>query len=446
MKEIINKVLDYISSNNLKGQINIGTAISKKASFSNGKLEELSQGERSAAGILLMDDDGRIAAANTNQLDQDSLLEAVKNAAALVKYSQPDNGNIISSDKAFTFLDWCFDIDTKNLTLDEITENAKDMEIKAKGMDKRIQFVRGSSFETEVSKRIFANTNGVYKESVSTSAAAEIMLAAVQGESSSMGYEFDIRQSSRLIRSEDIIKNSVELAVAGLDAEVLQSGRYDVIFSPTVSGMLLGVLSSPLSGENVFKGKSFLKDKIGSTVANEKVSLVHDPMNGSAPYVSSFDAEGTNTKKFDFIRNGVLMTYAHNLYSAQKMNCQPTGNAFASLGGNPSIGTINMHLLSTNTRNDILNGYRTSDCGKALYITHVMGLHTADPISGRFSIQISGQVVENGHFTKSFRGMTMAGTLQEMLENIVMVGSDFKYMGSVAGSTTLIKNMSIGGK
>ena len=75
-----------------------------------------------------------------------------------------------------------------------------------------------------------------------------------------------------------------------------------------------------------------------------------------------------------------------------------------------------------------------------------MGLHTADPISGRFSIQISGQVVENGQFTKSFRGMTMAGTLQEMLENIVMVGSDFKYMGSVAGSTTLIKNMSIGGK
>jgi PmbA protein len=258
-----------------------------------------------------------------------------------------------------------------------------------------------------------------------------------------MGYEFDIRQSSRLIRSEDIIKNSVELAVAGLNAEVLQSGRYDVIFSPTVSGMLLGVLSSPLSGENVFKGKSFLKDKVGSVVANKKVSLVHDPMNGSAPYVSSFDAEGTNTKKFDFIRNGVLMTYAHNLYSAEKMDCKPTGNAFASLGGNPSIGTINMHLLSTNTRNDILSGYKSE---KALYITQVMGLHTADPISGRFSIQISGQVVENGQFTKSFRGMTMAGTLQEMLENIVMVGSDFKYMGSVAGSTTLIKNMSIGGK
>ncbi|MPN53979.1 Metalloprotease PmbA [bioreactor metagenome] len=166
-------------------------------------------------------------------------------------------------------------------------------------------------------------------------------------------------------------------------------------------------------------------------------------MNGSAPYVSSFDAEGTNTKKFDFIRNGVLMTYAHNLYSAEKMDCKPTGIAFASLGGNPSIGTINMHLLSTNTRNDILSGYKSE---KALYITQVMGLHTADPISGRFSIQISGQVVENGQFTKSFRGMTMAGTLQEMLENIVMVGSDFKYMGSVAGSTTLIKNMSIGGK
>ena len=38
-----------------------------------------------------------------------------------------------------------------------------------------------------------------------------------------------------------------------------------------------------------------------------------------------------------------------------------------------------------------------------------MGLHTADPISGRFSVQISGRVIENGEFVGSFRGMTLAG-------------------------------------
>jgi len=83
---------------------------------------------------------------------------------------------------------------------------------------------------------------------------------------------------------------------------------------------------------------------------------------------------------------------------------------------------------------------------KALYIESIMGLHTADPVSGRFSVQISGRILENGEFTGSFRGMTLAGTIPELLENIDDISSDFKYTGSISGSTMLIKNMSVGGK
>jgi PmbA protein len=75
-----------------------------------------------------------------------------------------------------------------------------------------------------------------------------------------------------------------------------------------------------------------------------------------------------------------------------------------------------------------------------------MGLHTADPVSGRFSVQISGRILEKGEFIGSFRGMTLAGTIPELLENIDDISSDFKYTGSISGSTMLIKNMSVGGK
>ncbi len=83
---------------------------------------------------------------------------------------------------------------------------------------------------------------------------------------------------------------------------------------------------------------------------------------------------------------------------------------------------------------------------KALYVTNIMGMHTADPVSGRFSVQISGRLIENGEFVRSFRGMTLAGTLEELLNNLEYIGSDFKYLGPIAGSTMLIRDLSVGGK
>ena len=52
-------------------------------------------------------------------------------------------------------------------------------------------------------------------------------------------------------------------------------------------------------------------------------------MNGSAPLIASFDNEGTNTSRFNIIENGVLKSYLHSIYSANKFNTKPTGNSFA---------------------------------------------------------------------------------------------------------------------
>jgi PmbA protein len=441
MKETVNNVLDYIKEQGFKGQINIFSDKSKKASFSNGTLEELTEGEKGNAGIKVISEDGRVSNSMTNILEEEELMKAAKKAISMAKYSEEDENNDISNDKEFTYIDWAYDEDTKELEIDEIIEIAEKMEKNAREYDERIKFVRGASFNTSLTKVIFANTNGIYKYADYTMSSSSIMLAAVEGEQSSMGSDFEISQSYRLIDTNKIVKNAVEKALAGLEAKILKSGRYDIVLSPYTSAQLIGIVLSSLSGENVFKGKSFFKGKKGEKVASSKLTLIHDPMNGSAPIICSFDNEGNNTSRFPFIENGVLKNYAHNIYSANALGEEPTGNAFASSGSPiPSISTINMHALTTTTKKKILNQE------KALYIENIMGLHTADPVSGRFSVQISGRVLENGEFTGSFRGMTLAGTIPELLENIDDISSDFKYTGSISGSTMLIKNMSVGGK
>ncbi|CEP77870.1 MAG: TldD/PmbA family protein [Defluviitoga tunisiensis] len=441
IQQILEKALLLIKNNDCKGQINVFSVENKNASFSSGKLEQLSEGEQGSVGIKIISKEGKIATSTTNILSEKGINQAVEKAIQMVKYTQPDEAHDVSDEEEFTYIDWAFDVDTKNMSLNEVMELAQNLEQKAKKSDPRIKFVRGASYETSLTRIYFANTNGLYKNALFTNAGASISLAAIDDQNSAMGFDFEVAQSARLIEIDRIVRNSVDLAISGLSAEVLRSGRYDIILSPVAAGMLISTLTTPLSGENVYKGKSFLKDRLGEKVANNVVNLIHDPMNGSAPLIASFDNEGTNTSRFNIIENGVLKSYLHSIYSANKFNTKPTGNSFAYIESpNPSIGTINMHLISNKTRKEIIN------VPKALYVTNIMGLHTADPISGRFSVQISGRVIENGEFVGSFRGMTLAGTLQELLNNLESVGSDFKYFGNVAGSTTLIRNLSVGGK
>jgi PmbA protein len=441
MKDILLNICENTKQKGFDVQINVFISKEKKASFSNQKLEELSEGEKGTAGIKLINKDGKKSTSTTNIITEEGIKEAIEKAIEMNEFSEEDSGNIISDQKDFEFMDWTYDKTTAEIELNDIIEMAKELEKKALSLDDKIKFVRGSSVETSTIRNYFVNSNKVFKQSYFTVAEASITLAAIYEEDSSMGFDFDVQSSIRNINLDRIAKNACEKALSGLNSTLLNSGRYDIILSPFASAMLLSVLSTPLSGESVYKGKSFLGDKLEKQIASKKVTLLHDPMNGSAPIMQSYDNEGINTSRFNFIEKGVLKNFAHNLYSAKKLGMKPTGNAFASSNsGIPIISTINMHLMSTSTRKNIINKE------KALYITQMMGLHTADPISGRFSIQISGQLIENGEFTKSFRGMTLAGTLSELLENIEEIGSDFKYMGSIAGSTTLIKNMSIGGK
>ena len=75
-----------------------------------------------------------------------------------------------------------------------------------------------------------------------------------------------------------------------------------------------------------------------------------------------------------------------------------------------------------------------------------MGLHMADPITGDFSLGISGSLIEHGEITRSFRGVMMAGNIFDLLGNIEKVGSDFIFLGSSGAPSVKIKSMKISGK
>jgi PmbA protein len=82
---------------------------------------------------------------------------------------------------------------------------------------------------------------------------------------------------------------------------------------------------------------------------------------------------------------------------------------------------------------------------KGLYVTDVLGLHTANPITGDFSVGASGFLVENGAIKHGVKGITIAGNFHQLFQRITAVGSDLKFRGSTGSPSLLVEEIAISG-
>jgi len=75
-----------------------------------------------------------------------------------------------------------------------------------------------------------------------------------------------------------------------------------------------------------------------------------------------------------------------------------------------------------------------------------MGVHTADPVSGDFSLGAAGFLIEGGRRGRAVRGVTIAGNLKELLKNIAATGNDLRFFGSYGSPSILVSHMAVGGQ
>ena len=90
--------------------------------------------------------------------------------------------------------------------------------------------------------------------------------------------------------------------------------------------------------------------------------------------------------------------------------------------------------------------------GNGVYITDLSGLHAgANAISGDFSLQSAGYMIENGVKTRYVKSFTVAGNFYDLLKNIVALANNShlpRAMGSTAfgAPTVLVEGLSVAGK
>jgi PmbA protein len=189
---------------------------------------------------------------------------------------------------------------------------------------------------------------------------------------------------------------------------------------------------------------SFLKGKLGEKIFGDNITLIDDPLSLDAPSQSSFDDEGVACFTKSVVENGVLKTYLHNLTTAAMMGTKSTGNGNKpDISASVAVSPNNLYLKA----GDVSFEDMVSSVENGVYVTSVQGLHAGlNPISGSFNLQSSGFMIEDGKVTKPVTLIILSGTLQEMLNNVKHVGSDFEFKRGVGAPSLLIESMAISGK
>ena len=268
------------------------------------------------------------------------------------------------------------------------------------------------------------------------------------GQGMSNDYQIKLGELSK-IDTDKMVKKAIDTAKIKLGGEVAPTGQYPVIFNPDAMCSLLNVYSSIFNSEAAQKGLSQLAGKEGEVIAADMVTLVDDPFHKDNPEPANFDAEGSPTHKKNIIEKGRLNTLLYNLKTAAVAGKKTTGNA--SKGGyNASVGIspFTMYLEGGElTEEELLR-----KAGNGVYITDLSGLHAgADSISGDFSLQSEGYMIENGEKTQFVKSFTVAGNFYELLKNIVALADNCQLpnaMGMTAfgAPSVLVEGLSVAGK
>ena len=88
-----------------------------------------------------------------------------------------------------------------------------------------------------------------------------------------------------------------------------------------------------------------------------------------------------------------------------------------------------------------------STVGEALFVQSITGVHSGvNPVSGDFSVGAEGLMVRGGVLAEPVREVTIASTLQRMLQSVLHIGSDVEWLpGVAAGQTLAIDGMALSG-
>lgn len=221
------------------------------------------------------------------------------------------------------------------------------------------------------------------------------------------------------------VDEAIRQALVNIDAIAAPAGEMDIVLGPGWPGVLLHeAVGHGLEGDFNRKGTSAFSGKMGKQVAARGVTIVDDGTVPDARGSLNIDDEGTATSCTTLIEDGTLVGYMHDRLSARQMGAKATGNGRRqSYAHQPLPRMTNTFMRPGQDKLDDM----ITNTKKGLYAVNFGG-GQVDITNGKFVFQCTeAYLIEDGKVTSPVKGATLIGDGPAAMQQVDMIGDDFKF-------------------
>ncbi len=411
------------------------------------EIEFVKQAKERGLGIrTLVEGRGGLQTAivSTSDLAPDAIDRMAGEAVALARATAPDPTAGIPADGFATDLPdlALFDPGDRNVSLEARIDDARRAEAAAREVDPRIDNSEGSQASSGFASITYGNSHGFMSSYDSASHGLFSEPLARDGDSMQRDYWMTAARSlSGLEDAASVGRRAAQRVLRRLGAKRIPTCEVPVLFDGITAPSLIGQLTSCLSGYAIYRESSFLKDRLGESIASDLVTIIDDGRLPGALGSKPFDGEGQPTRRNLLVTSGRLESWLLDHYSGRKLGLPSTGSASRGSGSGPHVGTTNLWLEPGEGSLDEL----ISEIDRGLLVTELIGMGF-NPTTGDYSRGAVGLWIEKGEIVHPVEEITIAGNLGDMFQQIDRVGSELVWRGRTAAPPLRIAAMTVAGE
>ncbi|MCL2225696.1 MAG: TldD/PmbA family protein [Defluviitaleaceae bacterium] len=372
---------------------------------------------------------GRKGVVSINKLDKGSVDEAARNCVELAKAAEPDEAEDIAplvENKDFVMEEMTNDIDGLFKRSKEYLEQVRDELPKI--------IIEGFSSALKSSEEAYVNTNGVCFGAKWESYSFNSMFVGKEGESSS-SFNYD---------GANFLKPTTPFMQSGMHRTLLEEAERStnprpvdekftgkIIVTPACADLLWDtILSNFISDRPLIEGTSRWKDALDTKVASEKLTFRAAPLIKEILTGPRYTNDGFVTRDVDFIKDGVLKSFALSLYGANK-----TGKPL-----NPT-SSYNMEVLAGDVPLDEI--IKSVDNGILLNRFSGGSPGASGDISG---VAKNSFLIKNGKISDALQETMISFNILDALKNITAISQERVANGSTLLPWCCVDGITVSGK
>ena len=401
-------------------QWDLGAACSDDCSVQvdRGEAKQLKAAQRSSITVRVWNSDGLVGITSTTDLSESGLGKALTGAHEASRFGNPDDVPGFSPLATAPLPELDRPLKQRQGIL-PLLSTLRDAEADLLARHPAIQSVPYNGLAESLSQSLYLNSDGALREMQRTQASLYLYAKAEEtGRKPRSSGAVRLALGSGDLDVSGCIEEAVERTVSHLAYRPIDTGTYRICFTPEAFLSLLGAFSSMLNARSVLDGVSLSRrESIGTSVAVPFLSLHDDGLHSGNVGASTFDGEGTPTRRVSLIEGGVLKSFLHSEATARAFGVTPTGHA--GLGAKVSVGPDWFVVGRTEGVSSGLELDHTTHQDPFVLIEDLSALHAGVKASqGSFSLPFDGWLVKDGERI-SVEAATVAGDIRTVLNSLL---------------------------